>query len=156
MLSGPPTQLLTLKDDLGSDLAEYFFYPEDELMYVRWHGHLTGDAIIRGVEQGGKWRDQFQYVYILNDKSDTSGDWSEALPWLHYEWLPQALGAGVRAMAYVFSPDRENRFASQELLEALRPHMAIELFEDLNLALEWLEQQRQSDKAKAVSQSHAA
>ena len=143
MLSGPPTQLLTLKDDLGSDLAEYFFYPGDELMYVRWHGHLTGDAIIRGVEQGGKWRDQFNYTYLLNDKSDTSGDWSDALPWLQYEWLPQALEAGVRAMAYVFSPDRENLFVTQEFVLAVRPHIAIELFEDLDLALAWLLEQKE-------------
>ena len=78
------------------------------------------------------------------------------MPWLQYEWLPQALEAGVRALAYVFSPEREHRFASQELTEALRPHMAIELFEDLNLALEWLEQQRQNDKNKTITQSHAA
>ena len=157
MLNGPPTQLLSLQDELGSDLAEYLFYPEDELMYVRWHGHLTGDAVIRGVAQGGIWREQFSYAYILNDKSDTSGDWSDALPWLQYEWLPQAVEIGVRAMAYVFSPDRNNQFASQELVEALRPHMAIELFEDLNLALEWLEQQRQNDQARAaIAQSHAA
>ena len=156
MLSGPPTQLLSLRDKLGSDLAEYFIYPEDELLYVHWHGHLNGDAVVRGVEQSTQWREQFHYAYILNDKSDTSGDWSDALPWLQYEWLPQALEAGVRAMAYVFSPEREHRFASQELTEALRPHMAIELFEDLNLALEWLEQQRQNDKAKDITQSHAA
>ncbi len=41
-------------------------------------------------------------------------------------------------MAYVFSPDRENRFASRNLVLALRPHMAIELFEDRNTALAWL------------------
>ena len=158
MLNGPPTQVLSLQDKLGADLVEYFFYPEDELMDVHWHGHLTGDAIVRGVEQGGKWREQFSYAYVLNDKSDTSGDWSDALPWLEYEWLPQAVKVGVQAMAYVFSPDRDNQFASQELVEALRPHMAIALFEDRNLALEWLEQQRQHYKARAAAtaQSHAA
>ena len=62
----------------------------------------------------------------------------------------------MRALAYVFSPEHEHRFASLELTEALRPHMAIELFEDLNLALEWLEQQRQNDKTKNITQSHAA
>ena len=80
MLSGPPTQLLSLRDELGSDLAEYFIYPEDELLYVHWHGHLNDDAVIRGVEQSTQWREQFHYAYILNDKNDTSGDWSDALP----------------------------------------------------------------------------
>lgn len=150
MLAGPPTKLLALQDGLGANLTEYLFYPNDELLYLRWHGHLTGDEIVRGVGQGAQWRDQLHYAYILNDKSDTSGDWSDALPWLQYEWLPQALEAGVRAMAYVYSPDRENRFASQLLVEALRPHMAIELFERLDAALVWLEAQRQHNNRPAV------
>ena len=138
MLSGPPTQLLSLKDAHGAALTEYLFYPREELLYVRWHGQLTGPDIIRGVQQGTQWREQLRYFLILNDKSDTGGDWSEALPWLEYEWLPKAIAAGVRAMAYVFSPDRDNRFASQQFVEALRPHMAIEIFEDLDTALAWL------------------
>ena len=143
MHSGPPTQLLTLQDDHGLALAEYSFFPEDELLSVRWHGQLTGVEIIRGVQQGGQWRDQFRYFYILNDKRDAGGDWSEALPWLQDEWLPSALAAGVKAMAYVFSPDRENQFATQTFVAALRPHMAIELFDELEPALDWLRQQRE-------------
>ena len=142
MLSGPPTQLLSLQDEHGAALAEYAFYPESEMLYVRWHGHLTGPEVIRGVSQGSQWRDQLRYSFILNDKSDTGGDWSEALPWLQYEWLPQAVQAGVRALAYVFSPDRENRFATDQFVVAVRPHLAIELFEDVDLALKWLFLQR--------------
>jgi hypothetical protein len=141
MHPAPLTQLLTLTDEHGSALAEYTIYPDDAMLCVRWHGHLTGTEIIKGVQQGGHWRDQFHYSLILNDKSDTSGDWSEALPWLQYEWLPEALKAGVQAMAYVFSPDRENRFASQTFVEALRPHIAIEVFEDRDAAWAWLKQQ---------------
>jgi hypothetical protein len=142
MLSSPPTQLFSLQDEHGAALAEYFYYPADELLMVRWHGHLTGDAVIRGVARATTWRNQLNYSLILNDKSDTGGDWSDALPWLQYEWLPLAVKAGVRAMAYVFSPDTENRFASQDFVTAMRPHMAIELFEDLDAALAWLLSQK--------------
>ena len=119
-------------------MAECSFHPDEELLYVRWHGQLMGPDIIRGVQYSAIWRDQLRFSFILNDNSDSGGDWSEALPWRQYEWLPGAVAAGVRAMAYVFSPDRDNRFASQRFVEALRPHMAIELFEDSELALAWL------------------
>ena len=142
MLSAPPSQLLTLQDANGAALADYLFYPDDDLLYVRWHGHLTGAEIVRGVQLGGQWRDQFTYSFILNDKLDSGGDWSDALPWLQYEWLPQAIRAGVKAMAYVFLPDRENQFATQSFITALRPHMAVELFENVDLALAWLQQQK--------------
>jgi len=138
MLIGPPTQLLTFDDAYGAALAECSFYPNEELLHVRWHGQLMGPDIIRGVQHSAIWRDQLRFSLILNDNSDSGGDWSEALPWIQYEWLPGAVAAGVRAMAYVFSPDRDNRFASQQFVEAVRPHMAIELFEDPELALAWL------------------
>lgn len=138
MHPGLPTELLSLTDEYGVALAEYVVYPDDHLLYVRWHGQLTGPVIIRGVQQAAMWRDQFHVTRILNDKSDSGGDWSDALPWLQYDWLPLALQAGVRAMAYVFSPDRDNRFASQQFLTALRPHMAIDVFEDADAARAWL------------------
>lgn len=149
MLSGPPVQLAPVTDAQGEPLAEYLFYPESGLLYVRWHGHLTGAEVIRGVAHTEQWRGQFTYALILNDKSDTGGDWSEAIPWLQYEWLPAALAEGVKAIAYVFSPDRENRIASQEFIEAVRPHLTIEMFEDLALALAWLLEQKQGSAATA-------
>ena len=151
MLTGPATHLFALQDAYGANLAEYSFYPADELVYVRWHGHLTGAEVIRGVMEGSKWSAPLIHSLILNDKSDTGGDWSDALPWLQYDWLPHALDAGVRAMAYVFSPDRENRFVSQEFVEAMSPHIAIELFDDRDLAVEWLLRQ----KGTAVSAGNA-
>ncbi|WP_035558490.1 hypothetical protein [Hymenobacter sp. IS2118] len=138
MSSSHPTQHFTLTDEHGADLAEYVIYPEDSLLCVHWHGHLTGAEIVRGVKHGSSWRDQFTYTMILNDKRDTSGDWSDALPWLQYEWLPEALKGGLKALAYVFSPAQENRFATQQFVEALRPHVAIELFDDPAVALDWL------------------
>ncbi len=142
MLIGPATHPFTLQDAYGATLADYLFYPNDELVYVRWHGHLTAAEVIRGVSQGSLWAADFDYSLILNDKSDTGGDWSDALPWLHYEWLPQALEKGIRAMAYVFSPDRTNRFVTQEFVGAISPQMAIELFDDRDLAIEWLLRQK--------------
>ena len=139
-----PTQLFTLEDAHGAALAKYLFYPAEELLYVHWHGHLTGAEIIRGVEQATHWRDQLHYSFILNDKSDSGGDWSDALPWLQYEWLPTAVQAGVKAIAYLFPPDFEHRFASQDFVEAVRPYLAIELFDDLETAVAWLAIQRGS------------
>ena len=148
--------LLKLKDDHGADLAEFFFYREHNMLYVRWHGHLTGAQLIRGIQQSAQWSNQLPYSLILNDKTDTSGDWSDALPWLQYEWLPQALQAGVRAMAYLFSPDRENQFASHDFIATIRPHLAIQQFDELETAMAWLITQKSSPQPSAPDAGDSA
>jgi hypothetical protein len=138
LLTLPHRRLLTLDDDYGAPLAEFTHYPSADVLHVRWLGHMTAAEVVRGVKHGGQWRNELHYSRVLNDKSEAGGDWSEALPWLQYEWLPLAVAAGIKAMAYVFSPDRENRMVSREFVEAVRPYMAIKVFDNTDQAWAWL------------------
>jgi hypothetical protein len=130
--------IATLRDSYGAPLAEYYFMPVEELLYIRWHGHLTGAAVIQGAEQAGELRQAYPFRKVLNDKRDTGGDWSEALPWLQYEWLPQAVGADLRAMAYILSPDLHAQVSSHRFVEAVQPHLRIALFTAEGEAQRWL------------------
>ena len=138
MLTAHAVHLLTLPDRYGAPLAEYYYTAEEALLYVRWHGQLTAAEVIRGVQQGAQWRGQFTFRRILNDKLDSGGDWSDALPWLQYEWLPQAVAVGVQAMAYALSPDLQGRMASGEFMAAVQEHLNVALFTDLEEAQRWL------------------
>ena len=142
MLTDKATLLLTLPDSYGAPLAEYYHLPDHAELYVRWHGQLTAAEVIRGVKEAEQWRGQYTFKRVLNDKRDTGGDWSEALPWLHYEWLPQAVASGVRAMAYILSPDFEAQIVSQEFVEATVPYLNVALFTTESEAQQWLEQQQ--------------
>ena len=137
-LAGPHTRLLTLDDAHGSPLAEFTHYPAHDLLHVSWHGPLTAAEIIRGVRHGGQWRNELRYSRILDDKSDAGGDWGDALAWLEYDWLPQVTEAGLCAMAYVFSKEVENRFLTQQFMEAVSKSIAVAEFEDVAEATAWL------------------
>lgn len=141
MVTTDTLHLLTLPDRYGAPLADYYYLPDDALLYVRWHGQLTADEVIEGVKAGAQWRGQHAYHRVLNDKRDTGGDWSDALPWLQYEWLPQAVAAGLRDMAYIFPPDFEARFVSREFVLALRAQLNIALFTNEADAQRWLRAQ---------------
>ena len=136
MLTDNALHLLTLPDRYGVPLSDYYFCAEHALLYVRWHGQLTAAEVIRGVQVGAQWRGQYVFKRVLNDKRDAGGDWSDALPWLQYEWLPQA--TGIRAMAYVLSPDLDGRTVSQEFMVAAQEYMRVALFTDEDEALAWL------------------
>ena len=138
MLTATAIHLLSLPDSYGAPLAEYFYFPDNSELYVRWHGQLTAAEVIRGVQAASRWRGQHHFQRILNDKRDTGGDWSEALPWLQYEWLPVAVAAGVRAMAYILSPDFEAQIVSQEFVESVSPRLNVALFTSEAEAQSWL------------------
>jgi hypothetical protein len=136
----PP--VLALNDRFGAPLADFYYLPQGAVLYVRWYGNLTADEVIRGVAEGSKLMATHPFTRILNDKRKTGGDWSDALPWLEYEWLPLAVAGGVRAIAYLLSPDLESQIVSQEFMEDIGRQVHIALFLHEEPARHWLRQER--------------
>ena len=137
------TQLLRLPDQHGALLADFDLYPHLDLLYVRWHGHLTDESLVRGVQAGlCLFEGQPLPGRVLTDHSQASGEWGEALPWLHYEWLPGAAARGVRQLAHVLSPDPASRLAhtasSDEFLAAVGQALRAQAFRHLGPAWHWL------------------
>ncbi|GAB3658598.1 hypothetical protein GCM10027594_29910 [Hymenobacter agri] len=132
--------VLALDDRFGAPLAEFYYLPQGQVLYIRWHGNLTANEVIRAVTEGSKLLATHPFTRVLNDKRETSGDWSEALPWLEYEWLPLALAGGIRAIAYLLSPDLESQIVSQEFMDDIGRHMHTALFLHEEPARLWLYQ----------------
>lgn len=130
--------LCTLHDDSGQRLVEIEHDPAWPLLCVRWFGNLTGEQVIAVARQTLEMRGAMRYELLLNDKRGSTGDWSESLDWLEFEWLPQARAGGLRAVAYVFSPDMHNQLASARFVQRILPHLPIEVFYDLPAAVQWL------------------
>ena len=140
MLTAEAVHLTTLPDSYGAPLAEYYYRAETALLYIRWHGQLTAAEIIRGVEGAMLLLAAHPFRRVLNDKRDTGGDWSEALPWLQYEWLPRAVAEGIQAIAYILSPDLPAQVVSLEFVESVQPHLHVSLFTSEAEAQRWLAQ----------------
>ncbi|WP_460610330.1 STAS/SEC14 domain-containing protein [Hymenobacter terrigena] len=139
MLTAEAVHLTTLADRYGAPLAEYYFFPDHVLLYIRWHGQLTAAEVIRGVVEATRLLEEHRFERVLNDKRDTGGNWSEALPWLEYEWLPKAVAAGLRAIAYILSPNLDAQIVSKEFVEAVQGQIQISLFTNEEDAQHWLE-----------------
>ena len=138
MVDAAIAPLLKLTDFYGAPLAEFYYLPQNATLYIRWHGNLTAAEVVRGVKASSALMEARPFARVLNDKRDTSGDWSEALPWLEYEWLPQAVAAGLRAIAYVLSPALETQMVSQEFVEAVQRQLHVALFLQEDEARRWL------------------
>jgi hypothetical protein len=129
---------LVVPDLQGLPLAEFSFYPAEELLYVRWHGHLTSEEVIRVGKAALTSLSGEAFRRMLNDKRGTTGDWREAMPWLHYEWLPRATEQGLQTIAYVLSADLAQQLTSRDFVRETQPFLHIEQFYDLDEAHQWL------------------
>ncbi|SDY07194.1 hypothetical protein [Hymenobacter psychrophilus] len=132
--------LSTLTDDSGQQLATIEHDPARQLLAVHWFGNLTGQQVVDVTRRTMQLTANCPYQLLLNDKSQATGDWSEALDWLEYEWLPPVLVGGLHAVAYVFTPDMHNQLASYRFLERLIAYVRVEVFSNMPDALQWLEQ----------------
>jgi hypothetical protein len=133
------TQLLgLLRDEHGAPLLRQLYYSPEQLLCGQWFGNLTSESVIAGGKACLLGMQQVRPALVLNDKSVATGDWTEAMDWLEYEWLPLAQQYGMRAFAYVFSPDMHNQLAALEFFTRVRPHVAIKLFYDGDTAHAWL------------------
>jgi hypothetical protein len=136
-----PRLLATVYDVHGQLLAEFWHYQAEQVLYARWFGNLTAPEVIRGAKQAAELQSWLHSPLILNDKHHASGDWSEAITWLEYEWLPQALDDGLHALAYVFASDVSNQIVSLEFAKRLKPYLPVRLFYDVPKAWSWLRRQ---------------
>ncbi|MFD2786029.1 hypothetical protein [Hymenobacter rubripertinctus] len=149
MLPLPLEPLGTLPDANGKPLADIQHSSAHGLLYVQWFGNLTGREVIHVARNYLTLEADLHYPLLLNDKRHSTGDWSEAMEFLEYEWLPQAMQEGLRAVAYVFSPDMHNQLASLEFFERVRQHLAIQLFYDMPAAWQWLRTQSRPQRGVA-------
>ena len=149
MLPLPLEPLGELPDASGKPLVNIQHSPAHSLLYVQWFGNLTGREVIHVARKYLAIEAELHYPLLMNDKRLSTGDWSEAMEFLEYEWLPQAMQEGLRSIAYVFSPDMHNQLASLEFFERVRQHVAIQLFYDVPAAWQWLRTQSRPQRGVA-------
>ncbi|TGE08073.1 hypothetical protein [Hymenobacter fodinae] len=131
----------SLHDAHGNRLVELYYAPEKELLHVEWFGNITGREVIYVAQEFLKLQKQIQVSVLLNDKSNAAGDWTESMEWLEFDWLPQVLCEGLRAVAYVFSPDAGTHYVSKDFSERVAQYIPIKLFYDVPSARQWLNSQ---------------
>lgn len=140
---GPDAQDLGLVLDAhGAPLLQQFYFPAEQLLYVQWFGDLTAESVVTGAQAVLLTQEQLRFPLILNNKHGSTGDWSEAMEWLEFEWLPQAYELGLRAFAYVFAPDLNNQLASLDFVARSSQLLSIRVFCDADAARAWLQTHR--------------
>ncbi|MCJ8167248.1 hypothetical protein MKJ04_20575 [Pontibacter sp. E15-1] len=128
-----PLQLVHAEGDLFVTLLQQPNYIE-----AKWIGHITAGDVVTTANIYLALMQKTPMARLLNDKTEVSGDWTDANDWLQYEWLPKAVEAGLCAMAHVYSSNMFSRLSARDLYMRLIPNLYIENFNDQKAAINWL------------------
>jgi hypothetical protein len=139
----PALHLLSLPDIHGALLAEFDFYPTLDLLHVRWHGHLTAEAVVHGAKATlHLLADQPLPTRLLSNHLAATGEWGEALPWLQYEWLPAARERGIRRVAHLLAHNTARHLINYpggpEFIDAITHEVRAQSFRHEAPAWQWL------------------
>ncbi len=153
-LYGAADIVYTAYDSFGAVAAEYSFFPDKRVLYVRWHGHFSGHEVIRVAKVGLGLHKQLQPLGLVLDTRGTSGDWGDAASWLTYEWIPgiKANSLSLRGIAYVLDPDTEVTYDNAQVIALLNQQFDFRTFYTPGPAWRWLRQHTTSRLATPTAQ----
>ena len=110
----------------------------DNYIEAKWRGYVTADDVITAATNYLSYLQANPCDKLLNDKSDVTGDWIDANPWLEFEWLPLAVKAGLRCITHVYSSDMFSQLSARDLYLRLSPTLHTKTFTDREQAIIWL------------------
>lgn len=111
------------------------------LIHADWIGYQTVSSVQDGCERILELMAARSASHVLNDNTNVQGIWSGAALWVARDWFPRMRQAGMGRFAWVYSPARFSRISTDMTLAELgeaAPY--IKVFDDIELALAWLDE----------------
>jgi hypothetical protein len=123
----------------SAQCAELYFDKSNNWVFVDWQGELTLEKVQHTSLGIARCFLDHYYPRVLNSNAQvTSVNW-EVAQWLASDFLPALTLTGVEQLAWVVPPALRARNGVLDTV-SLFPHVAISLFDDIELAVTWLQQ----------------
>lgn len=110
----------------------------DNWIHAQWHGRQTlGTVMDGGLTYVEMLRDE-PCPKLLNNHRDLAGSFTDANDWIEQVWTPLIIGAGLRYIAQVVSPDVFGQLSIENLQLRIGNQLHMHLFDNLDEAQAWL------------------
>ncbi|TGD81544.1 hypothetical protein [Hymenobacter wooponensis] len=114
---------------------------QHQWLYAQWYGALNEAVAKEGCALLLEHQRAQQTSKLLNDNILITRPWAEGISWGAREWLPAMAKAGLRYLAWVYSPHLLSRLVfDQSQLDVVFPIATA--FDDVAQAVEWLQNQQ--------------
>jgi hypothetical protein len=132
-----------MKIELKNKLGKVYYSVEHDQAngwnYCTWTGYVTVEEVKQACLQGLALISSNRCPDLLNDNSQISGPWSGANEWIATEWMPKALGMGLKRFAHVVSPNVFAALSASQLVSRVEGmNFEMRIFQTRTEAQKWL------------------
>ncbi|MBC3542040.1 hypothetical protein ACFSC6_08650 [Rufibacter sediminis] len=112
---------------------------ELDIVDTLWYGYASPTDLRQAMEAGLEVLEQTNCAYKLNDNTQFTGPWKEAVKWLEKEWLPRAMKAGLCCLAHVANADSLAEESGKAMeISLIGRKLIYRMFHSRTEALAWL------------------
>ncbi len=110
-----------------------------KMLEVDWTGYQNMETVKSGGMLMLEMLEKNKCAKVLNDNTHVLGSWSEAADWAGNEWFPMMERAGLKSLAWVYSPSVFSRLAAKRSVDIAIGDVVTQFFTDTALAGQWLD-----------------
>ena len=129
----------------GAPILRYEIESPGPVLHVEWQHGPPLDDVKHGFQALVPLLREHHCAAIVSDSNGGSGDWSDLIPWVRYEFLPPAIATGLRYLADVLPVDAANSFSVYRWREQTRGLLPHGVFNTLGAARAWVQGQLRAE-----------
>lgn len=134
------------KNAFGRTYYKIQYHKDLNIVDAVWYSSASKQDLKQAVIAGLEVHETTRCPYRLNDNTNFSAPWADAVAWLEEEWLPRAYEAGIRYLAHVARPDSFGSAAGKAMIMGkIGSLIEVRFFTDRLDALEWLKEKQIAD-----------
>lgn len=131
-----------VKDENQHVFVRIEHWKEKNTTYANWMGaDLTVEEIKEGAMAILEQLTENQTSFVINDNREVTGVWDEVNDWIANEWMPRAIGAGMRKFAHILSNDLFAQLSAEFMEDnskEIEGDFQLRTFGNLDEAEKWL------------------
>jgi hypothetical protein len=108
---------IEVKNDLGKVFYEASYDQSNDWVLSDWTGYVTTEEVKKAANAGLELFQSYggKCKKMLKSNEKLQGSWDEANEWIANDWMPRALGGGLKYFAHVVSPDIFAQMSAESL-----------------------------------------
>lgn len=121
-----------------SSFLEVSYDAEKGWLKSNWIGYQNLESVQKGCAIILELLKKNHCTRMINDNRQVVGNWSEAVDWGNQIWFPAVGKAGLKKLAWIYSPSTFARISAQRALNVMIGDITAQFFTDWDEAVDWL------------------